>query len=619
MAAIAGGWWSEPGPHGPDALRSMARALERQGDGQGHVVWRAPVGMAWRPIAGSGPTPRAPGTALHPSGLLGAWDGRLDDRDALARQLGLRPEHVVHDLDVVLEAYAQQGEAALGRLVGDWSLSLWDARRRRLLLARDGCGTRPLYLRRGAGVVRWASTIEALRSGADSPAALDEAWLLGYLTGDRDVTRTPWRDIEAVRPGCVLCLGEGGVREQRLWRPEPRHAPPPRDDRALEARFAAAFEQAVARRLPADGPVGVELSGGLDSSSIAGMAAHVLGPRAAACLRPVSVVYRESTMADERRYVEAVERHLGLSSLRVWQEDHPLLAELGTPAYEAPGPYEAIKLRERAITEHLRTAGATSLLRGTGGDQLLLSEADAALPLADALQQHGMRAIVSSLRSAADGGPLPYLSLARQAARLAMPSWARLGPTTRAPAWLHPRLAPRLRLWSGPRRAHADIRLPSLRQRVAELEHAIDVVALGHDRGPVPLALAYPFLDRDLIELCLSLPLDQLARGRTTRSIQRRSLARLLPPAVLGRRGKATMQDALVQALRRAMPELGPVLARPRVAELGLVEPKAFHAALQRARYQGTAELMPLLRVIDLELWLRAHERPAARERPAAP
>lgn len=615
MAGMGGGWWQTGSESAASVLVELHRALVRRGEGEGEVLWRNPVGMVSRAIEGDADAP----PRIHRSGVVAVWDGRLDDRDALAASLGLDPTRIEDDLELILEAYARWGNETWGRLLGDWALALWDPRHECLYLARDPFGVRPLFVHARGDRVLWASTLGALRAAASPSDALDEAWLADYLASIIDAARTPYRELEAVRPGHVLRFHRGHRRQTRYWQPAPAAAPPSTDDRELERHFAAVLEQAVVRRLPARGAVGAELSGGLDSSSIACLAARALGETAATRLRPVSIVYRDSPLADERRHIQAVEEHLGLRAHRVWQEDFPALAGMHSPGYETPSIGECIKLREQAITQHLRSEGATTVLRGVGGDQVLCSEIEGSLGLADSLVHGRPRELLAGWRQAARSGRIPYLPLALDALRSALgPRWSGDLPG-RVATWVHPRFARRVRERRdqfATTRARAEVRLPSLRMRLVELDDVIDVVSVAHDRGPRPLVVTYPFLDRTLVELCLSLPFEQLVRHGETRSIQRRALAGLVPAKVLGRRSKATMQDAFVLALRQQMPRLQPLLAELRVAELGLVEPRIFTAQLRRARYQGSVNVVPLLRVLALEHWLRA--RDSDRPRPLA-
>jgi len=596
----------------------MIRALERRGDGEGDVVWREPVGMVSRPIAGGGGVQRP---RVHRSGVVAAWDGRLDEREALAEALGMPRAPADDDLAVVLEAYVRWGERAWERLLGDWALSLWDPRCDRLYLVRDPFGARPLYVHAQRQWVGWASCLGALRAaGVDD--TIDEDWLVGYLGGTPDPARTPFSRVEMVPPGHALCFHRGRRSSRRFWHPEQLAPLPAMDDREFEERFASAFSRAVARRIPARGRVGVEMSGGLDSSSIACLAAHHFGADAADRLRMVSIVYRDCPMAHEGRYMAAVERYLGIETHRVWQEDEPALVGMDQPTYEVPTAFDCIARRERAITRYLRAEGATTLMRGVGGDQLLCSEVEPALPLADLAAEGRWRALPRALRSAVRRGATPYLSLAVEVVRWVVeplgPGQSIVWGQGAGPAWLAPRVSDRATRQRD-RRAAAWLRerprLPSERMRRLELHHAIEALVHGHDRGPVPLEVTHPFLDRSLVELCLALPFDQLVRGDQSRSILRRGLRGRVPDAVLDRRSKATMQDALVQALRREMPRIRPILGDLRVAERGLVRRAPFVDALQRARYQGTRELTALLRVLALEWWLRAREsgpRPAA-------
>lgn len=186
------------------------------------------------------------------------------------------------DTEVVLEAWAHWGEACLTRFTGMFAFAILDMRARRLHLARDPFGIKPLYLARTRrGDLAFGSEIPALLALPDMPRRVCRESLAGYLTtgaSDRD-GRTMVAAIDAVRPASILSVSleqDFATREHRYWRPSAQ------TNRGIGFTDAArqvreAFLASVALHLRSDVPVGAALSGGIDSSSIVAAMRHIGG------------------------------------------------------------------------------------------------------------------------------------------------------------------------------------------------------------------------------------------------------------------------------------------------------------------------------------------------------
>jgi asparagine synthase (glutamine-hydrolysing) len=174
------------------------------------------------------------------------------------------------DTEVILYLYADEGPKMLDRLNGMFAIAIWDAQERTLFLARDRLGVKPLYYTRSNGTLHFASEHKALFASALSPefdpATWEELLCFRYVAGER----TPFTGVRRLLPGHYLVWRDGNIRIQRWWRLAERA-------RALQEApagdpmhwFRDTFDDAVKLRRISDVPVGVLLSGGLDSSSVA--------------------------------------------------------------------------------------------------------------------------------------------------------------------------------------------------------------------------------------------------------------------------------------------------------------------------------------------------------------
>jgi asparagine synthase (glutamine-hydrolysing) len=183
------------------------------------------------------------------------------------------------DTEVILKAYDRWGGRCVERLFGMFAFALYDHERRRLTLARDRLGIKPLYLSHGRGSVRFASTLPGLLAGGDVDTELDPIALHHFFSWHA-VVPAPYTILKGVRkvpPATLMSFeADGASAAETYWEPDfrrrPEHSVWSEDDWATEV--LGALETAVRRRMVADVPVGVLLSGGLDSSLIVGLLAR---------------------------------------------------------------------------------------------------------------------------------------------------------------------------------------------------------------------------------------------------------------------------------------------------------------------------------------------------------
>src|SRR5579863_6723238 len=199
----------------------------------------------------------APLTQERP-GLLMAWDGScgeaissdgwcsLDGRvDRLRTPAGSA---------LALRLYGESGAAGLKTLIGDWSLALWDLRRRTLVLASDYAGVRPLYYFQSAECVAWSSSLDHLAGWMDC-RRLDMDYVGAFLLSGFPQQLTPYRGIHPVPAGCAVSISSEGTLVAQLWSAPPADSIRYGSDGAYEEQFRDLFQEAVAVRLETGSPV----------------------------------------------------------------------------------------------------------------------------------------------------------------------------------------------------------------------------------------------------------------------------------------------------------------------------------------------------------------------------
>ncbi len=243
-------------------------------------------------------------------------DARVDNRTELIRLLtakGFLRHHEPSDADLILAAYKCWEERCPAYIIGDFAFAIWDARRRRLFCARDPFGTRPLHYSKVGSVFCVASEAQQILQHPDVSFRFDEFAIADHLTRNfSDEHRSMFRDVRLLAPSHSLTATGAGIRSVPYWEIDrTTRTVYPRDEDYAE-HFLEVFSRAVADRLRTQsGHVGISMSGGLDSCSIAGVAQRLLRDRGGPHLTAYSVAY-EVKECDERLYTEAMAAKLAI-------------------------------------------------------------------------------------------------------------------------------------------------------------------------------------------------------------------------------------------------------------------------------------------------------------------
>jgi len=320
------------------------------------------------------------------------------------------------DTEVLLAAYATWGPACLDRLLGMFAFLIWDSRERRLFAARDRFGVKPLYLHESDGALRVASEIKALHA-AGVPARPDAAAWASYLShGLHDHSEgTFWESVRALPGGCFLTWKDGQTSITRWYDLAERIDPEPdsRTDGEVREEYRALLEESVRLRFRSDVPVGINLSGGLDSSTLLGLVQQVQGPESD--IQAFTFVTGDPAY-DELPWVEqmlARTRHpLVVCSLSA--EEVPDLAE--SVARSQDEPFGGMPtLAYARLFERAREAGVIVLLDGQGMDEqwagydYYRADGDGTVSLIQGTRQRSVRpeCLTPGMRALAERPELP--------------------------------------------------------------------------------------------------------------------------------------------------------------------------------------------------------------------
>lgn len=307
-----------------------------------------------------------------------AFNGEIYNHVVLRRELegagyDFRTAH--SDTEVLVHGYRAWGwEGLLQRLRGMFAIALWDNRRRVLYLGRDRVGIKPLYLHASGGRLLFASEIKAILQVPDVVRDIDPSAMYHYLSGMvAPAPLTMFRGIQKLPAGCYLQVGDDGrIAFTRYWHPALNAPAQPIDREDAVRRIRAGFDDAVVEHMAADVPVGVLLSGGVDSTSLlAGMAAQASGP-----VHSFSVGYDGFAAMDEREHARDMARHFGAEHQEIavtqqsfedswadilYHQDEPLADWVCVPLYHVS------KLAAGEVKAVLVGEGADELFAGYNG------------------------------------------------------------------------------------------------------------------------------------------------------------------------------------------------------------------------------------------------------------
>jgi asparagine synthase (glutamine-hydrolysing) len=530
------------------------------------------------------------------------------------------------DTETIVHAYEQWGDACVERLRGMFAFAIWDARRRRLLLARDRLGVKPLYWARVGDRLLFGSEIKSLlSSGLVIPRANDSALpeLLGtrYLSG----AETLFEGVHRLMPGHTLVFQDGEIRIRQYW--EIPVGTPAEDITALAepdvvARFRGLLEEAVRIRLMADVPLGMFLSGGLDSSAIAALMAGMIDRP----LQTFSVAFKQRAFS-ELDYARQVSTAIKADAHEVVIDDHDFFGALPKLIWHEDEPIAHPSSVPLYFVSELASRHVKVVLTGEGSDELLAGYGKYPRALVNWRVAKAYGAVPGAFRSWIADRVVPALPgrLARYAKRsfLAMPrtpeamffdNFAAIGLARQRSL-----LSSSYAAMATPERAYGASRAffnapngtSTLLDRLLYTDLKTYLVELLMKQDQMSMAASIesrvPFLDHRLVEFAATLPARLKLRGFRTKWILREAVKRMLPQEILTRPKMGFPVPFGLWMRDRWQSVARDVLLDRRTRERGIVDPVAVErliAAHATGEQEGADAIWSLL---NLELWYRTH------------
>jgi asparagine synthase (glutamine-hydrolysing) len=549
-------------------------------------------------------------------------DGRVDNREELRKDLinkGFSPR-LDTDAELVLQAYQCWGETCPEKIIGDFALVIWDERKRQLFCARDIFGTRPLYYWSNGETFLFGSELQQIFANKIVPQEMNEGmigeFLLDAVTSKEE---TLYRNIYRLPPAYSLIVTADRIQKIKYWNPPDGKEIHYHCDEEYAEHFLEIFTQVMRSSMRSHRPVGAYLSGGLDSSSVVGLAQSLIqqGQLPDNNFETFSLVF-PGFDCDESEYIQAV--------LDQWKVKNTAINanEIGfhEAQFKSRIDYFVSPPNGRVLDPVKKLAGEKGirvLLTGVGGDEWL---AGSSFHLADLLRQGKFLQLLHEIRAGGDSyslqdvrkygfNPLLRSVIPMSARRLIR--WMRGGDTEAS--LIEPKFAKRIQLNERIRDRKNSHNLKSFaRQDIWDSAtggwQALRFELENHDDAEFGIETRNPMNDRRVVEFALALPENQRSRHGELKFILREAMRELIPEKVRARQTKAGFSHLFPQAYQ--------VLDGERIFNsLAVVEMGWINAAQASKIYRDMAQLYAmdndkyirytwtLWMIFGVELWFR--------------
>jgi asparagine synthase (glutamine-hydrolysing) len=439
-------------------------------------------------------------------------DARLDCRKDLLAEIertGRKIDRPVPDSTLILQAYAVWGTACVDHLRGDFSFAIWDARNRSLFCVRDHFGIKPFYYAQLGELFLFSNTLNCLRVHPGVSEELNDAAIGDFLLFglNYDNATTSFRDIQRLPPAHCLTISSNGLKIKRYWAPPTDGRIRYADPEEYVENFQSLLQEAVADRMRTD-RVGILLSGGLDSSSVAAVAKEMSGASGRTTeIRGYTSVYESLIPDEEGSYAREVGEFLGIP-IRFLPMDHAQLFDgWNDPEFRLPEPLDNPLFAAFFDSNRIISADCRVLLSGEGSDNLMMFQM---WPYVNDLRHRGdWRRLLTETANYLWIRPFPWRGIRARIKKLA----GKDSDTPAFPPWLASDFARRVNLegrweeWDKhPKRmpvhpihskAHTSLSLPHW-TLMFEQENP----GVTH----LPVETRYPFLDLRIVNYLFALP-----------------------------------------------------------------------------------------------------------------
>jgi asparagine synthase (glutamine-hydrolysing) len=631
MSVQFGRWNFEEEPPAPDYIEKVGATLAPYGPDSDETYSTGGIRILYRAFHTTKESHREKQPHISSSGAVITWDGRLDNRAELISEL--RDSLTVNSTDVaiVAAAYEKWSAGCLGKLIGDWALSIWNPRDRSVLLAKDPIGTKHLYYSLDDKQLTWSTILDPLVRFAGRTFEICEEYIAGWLAIYFPAAHlTPYVGIHAVPPSCfvLLNLGRHGPKHivTKYWDFDSSKRIRYSSDADYEEHFRTALATAVQRRLRSDRPVLAELSGGMDSSSIVCMADVVIAQGQAQCPRLDTISWFDDSHdhlepdTNELHWISKVEEKRSRPGLHINFRDLKSKEVSSKRSFTSEFDNDQCAVVPRSspsaahvqflkrYAEHMESQGHRVVLSGVGGGEVTGGEVPTpTTELQDLLVRARFFSLIYQLNAWATKmrrHRVPLLWEALQGfffARAGLPGEVRQTP------WFHPSFVQRNRdaLRGYPFRTKLFGPLPSFQDNIRVLDGDRRLLAWSRLQPEIPREIRFPYFDRSLLEFIYAIPREQIVGVGQRRFLMKRALVGFVPDELLNRRRKTFAPQESNRSHSPEWPDLVEIGQHVVGSSIRLIDSSRLLKALQDARDNEPVPIETLKRTLTLESWLR--------------
>ncbi|MDQ1260872.1 MAG: hypothetical protein QG575_53 [Euryarchaeota archaeon] len=570
---------------------------------------------------------------LFRDNLVITADARVDNRDELISQFSAQEScpNEISDCELILRSYRRWGEDCPKKIIGDYAFAIWDGEKQQLFCARDHIGVKPFYYHLSQSSFAFGSDPRAILSLPWVPERLNEEMVANFLQPiliDRRITF--FEGVYRLPAAHTMKICKGSAKMSKYWSLDPDRELKLSSDREYADAFRKVFFEAVRSRLRSAFPVGSELSGGLDSSSVVCTACRILENEGEKRLATFSAVFPDLSECDERQYIDAVLSHVNANVdphyvradlLSPFANFEEILCQQGEPFF-IPNMYMSCALFSSA-----RENGVRVLLDGFEGDTVV---SHGHMLLVELVRSGRFLDLFREINGACQIRKVPYGKvLWRYCLRPFVPEAVlRMGKhlmgkdrdNLNEVIDLH--FAGSQGLIEKIKAVRAFPRPKTLRiDHYESLEDGfIQFVMEAIDRlgAAYSLECRHPFFDRNVMEFCLSLPPEQKLRRGWTRWVMRQAMSGILPPEVQRRPGKTNLGGNFRRGIqtsdKRLLEEV--IFTKPGFLQ-GYVNLKALQEAYTRFEsYPCKGNDRHFWAPVTLALWLKGMDQRKSDKQP---
>lgn len=554
MSAIAGIYCLNGNAVDCQQLQEMTDKLSHRGSDDSNIWSQSAIGFGHRMLWTTPESVNEKLPLVNDNGLAITADARIDNRDELIGLLNLDnvPSEKIADSQLILSAYEKWQDSCVDKLIGDFAFAIWDGQRKSLFCARDHFGVKPFYYYYGDSAFVFASEIKGLLCVPQVPCQLNQKRIGDYLALLlHDKENTFYQNIFRLPPAQTIKIDREGIKKVSYWSVDSEYELKLDSDEEYAHKFKELFTEAVRCRLRSAYPVGSMLSGGLDSSSITCTARNIFQETNQETnqenFRTYSFIFDEVSQSDERFFIDKVVEEGKISPSYVCGDRISPLVDIEKIFWHHDEPLYLPDLYLNWRTYELANQlGDRVLLDGFDGDHVISYGLGY---LKELKQKSQLQKLVQEARLYSKNILGKDFDTLRAKKKDNTPTYS----------WkssLNEEFVERLKLIDRRevlKKARYGVPTTQRQQHCYDLDRGALVAKLeGLDKTAAAFGveLRYPFLDKRLVEFCVSLPAEQKMQLGWTRMILRRGMEGILPKEIQWRGDKGDLGHAFRHGLK---------------------------------------------------------------------